>query len=113
MLIEGGDVQKRIRLVKGPAENYCRPAVDPMLRSLAQSYGKGLFAVILTGMGQDGLGGAHAVVAAGGAVVAQNQATSVVWGMPGAVAAAGLCAAILPLDEIGPLVASVASRGAA
>ena len=113
MLIEGGAAARRIRLVKGPAENYCRPAVDPMLRSLAQSYGAGLLATILTGMGQDGLGGAHAVVASGGAVVAQNQATSVVWGMPGAVAQAGLCAAILPLDEIGPFLAAIAARGPA
>jgi two-component system chemotaxis response regulator CheB len=109
MLIEGG----RVRLVKGPAENYCRPAVDPMLRSLSQAYGPGLLTVILTGMGQDGLGGAHAAVAAGGTVIAQDKATSVVWGMPGAVAQAGLCAAILPLDEIGPFLAGIAARGAA
>ena len=112
MLIEGAGGAKRIRLVKGPAENYCRPAVDPMLRSLAQCYGGGLLAVILTGMGQDGLRGASAVVASGGAVVAQNQATSIVWGMPGAVATAGLCSAILPLDEIGPFLAGLAARGA-
>jgi two-component system, chemotaxis family, protein-glutamate methylesterase/glutaminase len=112
MLIEGHDGARRIRLTKGPAENYCRPAVDPMLRSLAESYRAGLLAVILTGMGQDGLGGGHAVVASGGTVVAQNQVTSVVWGMPGAVAAAGLCSALLPLDEIGPFIARVAEGGA-
>jgi two-component system, chemotaxis family, protein-glutamate methylesterase/glutaminase len=111
MLVESAGGAKRIRLVKGPAENYCRPAVDPMLRSLAQCYGSGLLAMILTGMGQDGLRGARAVVAAGGGVVAQNQATSIVWGMPGAVATAGLCSAILPLDEIGPFLAGLAARG--
>lgn len=110
MAVEGGDGARRVRIAKGPAENYCRPAVDPMLRSLAQCYGSGLLVVMLTGMGQDGLRGARAVVAAGGTVVAQNQATSVVWGMPGAVATAGLCAAILPLDEIGPFVARLAAR---
>jgi two-component system chemotaxis response regulator CheB len=113
MVVERGAGAMRIRLDKGPAENYCRPAVDPMLRSLAHCYGKGLLTVILTGMGQDGLNGARAVIAAGGAVVAQNQATSVVWGMPGAVATAGLCAAILPLDEIGPFLAASAARGPA
>ena len=61
-----------------------------------------LYAVILTGMGQDGLRGCRAVVGAGGSVIAQDQATSVVWGMPGAVSNAGLCSAILPLGDIGP-----------
>jgi two-component system, chemotaxis family, protein-glutamate methylesterase/glutaminase len=111
MLIERRDGGAAIRLSQGPAENYCRPSVDPMLRSLAETYGSGLLAVILTGMGQDGLGGAHAVVDAGGSVVAQNHATSVVWGMPGAVASAGLASALLPVDEIGPYLAGVAARG--
>ncbi|HXQ51554.1 MAG TPA: chemotaxis-specific protein-glutamate methyltransferase CheB [Stellaceae bacterium] len=111
MLVESADGGKRIRLSKGPAENYCRPAVDPMLRSLAAVYGDGLLAVMLTGMGHDGLAGADAVVAAGGAVIAQDQASSVVWGMPGAVATAGLCSALLPLDEIAPFLAAAARRG--
>jgi two-component system, chemotaxis family, protein-glutamate methylesterase/glutaminase len=101
-----------IRLSKGPAENYCRPSVDPMLRSLAEIYGSGLLAVILTGMGHDGLVGARAVVAAGGFVVAQNQATSIVWGMPGTVVSAGLASAVLPVDEIGPLLADLSRRRA-
>jgi two-component system chemotaxis response regulator CheB len=114
MLIEsapgGGQV---IRLNKAPAENFCRPAVDPMLRSLAQIHGRRLLAVILTGMGHDGLNGSGAVTAAGGTVVAQDEATSVVWGMPGAVATAGLCSAVLPLVEISAYIAKLAKRAAA
>jgi two-component system chemotaxis response regulator CheB len=111
MLIEatpGGD--KIIKLSKAPAENFCRPSVDPMLRSLAQIYGRRLLTVILTGMGHDGLRGGEAVRAAGGTVIAQDEATSVVWGMPGAVATAGLCSAVLPIAEIGPHVAKLARR---
>ncbi|MEK9754590.1 MAG: chemotaxis protein CheB [Rhodospirillaceae bacterium] len=95
-----------IRLDQEPPRNYCRPSVDPMLESLAKVYGAGLLAVILTGMGKDGLEGGRAVVAAGGTVIAQDVETSVVWGMPGAVATAGLCSAVLPLDEIAPYVAA-------
>jgi two-component system chemotaxis response regulator CheB len=69
--------------------------------------------VILTGMGQDGLKGGEAVVAAGGAVIAQDAATSVVWGMPGAVATAGICSAVLPIQEIGAYALKVAMRKAA
>jgi two-component system, chemotaxis family, protein-glutamate methylesterase/glutaminase len=93
---------RTIRLNQDPPENYCRPSVDPLLRSLAACYGDRALVVILTGMGRDGLSGSKAVVEAGGAVFAQDEATSVVWGMPGAVAAAGLCSAVLPLAEIGP-----------
>jgi two-component system, chemotaxis family, protein-glutamate methylesterase/glutaminase len=110
-IARGGDGPV-IRLSKGPAENYCLPSVDPMLRSLAELYGGGLLAIILTGMGHDGLEGARAVVAAGGTVLAQNQATSIVWGMPGAVASAGLASALLPVDEIGPYLADLGRRGA-
>jgi two-component system chemotaxis response regulator CheB len=73
-----------------------------MLRSLAQAYGKRLLGCILTGMGSDGAEGARQVVANGGAMVAQDEATSVVWGMPAAIARAGLCSAVLPLGKIGP-----------
>lgn len=90
-----------VRLNDGPPENFCRPAVDPLLRSLAASETQTL-AVILTGMGSDGLAGARALVERGGGVIAQDEATSVVWGMPGAVARAGLCHAVLPLEEIAP-----------
>ena len=91
----------RIALNKNPPENFCRPAVDPMLRSLAAIYGKRVLVAILTGMGSDGALGAKNIVDAGGTVVAQDEASSVVWGMPAAVAKAGLCHAVLPLNGIG------------
>ncbi len=90
-----------ITLNDGPPENFCKPAVDPMLRSLIPFYGRDILVTILTGMGSDGMHGAKAVVDAGGYVYAQDQKTSVVWGMPGAVATAGLCSAILPITELG------------
>ncbi|MDD3028982.1 MAG: chemotaxis response regulator protein-glutamate methylesterase [Alphaproteobacteria bacterium] len=102
-----------VELAQTPAENYCRPAVDPMLRSLVGVYGSRILVVILTGMGQDGMKGSEDVVRAGGAVLAQNEATSVVWGMPGAVAMAGLCSAVLPVGEIGPVVKRIAIQGGA
>lgn len=89
-----------IRLVDGAPENFCKPAVDPMLRSVVALYGGDLLVVILTGMGQDGLDGARAVAEAGGTILAQDEDTSVVWGMPGAVATAGICSAVLPIDTI-------------
>jgi two-component system chemotaxis response regulator CheB len=113
MTVEAAEGQKLIRLTKTPPENFCRPSVDPMLRSLAAVYGPRLLCTILTGMGHDGLKGCEAVVAAGGAVVAQDEATSVVWGMPGAVAMAGLCSAVLPLAEIGPFLGKLATRAGA
>jgi two-component system chemotaxis response regulator CheB len=82
--------------------HFCRPAVDPLFSSAAAVWGSHVLAVVLTGMGQDGLAGARDIVAAGGHVLAQDEATSAVWGMPGHVAQAGLCSAVLPLPEIGP-----------
>ena len=93
-----------IILNDGPMENFCKPSVNPMLRSLGALYGDAVFTVILTGMGEDGLTGAETIVKAGGTVIAQDAATSIVWGMPGAVAEAGLCTAILPLKDIGPRI---------
>lgn len=109
--VEGG--RKVLRLDKNPPESFCRPAVDPMLRSLAKAYNGKVLAVILTGMGQDGLKGGQELSAAGGVIAAQDEATSVVWGMPGAVANAGLCSAVLPLSDIGPYVRKAISRMAA
>ncbi|MBY0337016.1 MAG: chemotaxis protein CheB, partial [Acetobacteraceae bacterium] len=88
-----------------PPENFCRPAVDPLLRSAATACGRGVLAVILTGMGQDGLLGCRAVAAGGGTVWAQDEASSVVWGMPGAVARAGLAASQAPPDALGDAMA--------
>lgn len=100
-----------IKLNQEPPENFCRPAVDPMLRSAAEVFGKRLFVTILTGMGADGKKGSEKVVEAGGHVIAQDEATSVVWGMPGAVAVSSLCSGIYPLSEIGAKIRSV-SMGA-
>jgi two-component system, chemotaxis family, protein-glutamate methylesterase/glutaminase len=110
MVVESRGADKVIRLSKNPPENFCRPSVDPMLRSIAAAWGRRVLTVILTGMGSDGLKGGQVVVAAGGTVIAQDEASSVVWGMPGAVAHAGLCSAVLPLPEIAPYIARVASR---
>lgn len=106
-----GEKTVTLRLNQNPPENFCRPAVDPMLRSLSDVYGDKLFITILTGMGSDGQKGTKIAVKAGAAVIAQNEATSVVWGMPAAVAHSGLCHAVLPLDEIGPAIAKIASKG--
>jgi two-component system chemotaxis response regulator CheB len=94
--------QPAIALSDGPLVNFCRPAVDPLFSSAAQIWGSGVMAVILTGMGSDGTHGAQDVAAAGGSVIAQDEASSVVWGMPGAAANAGVCSAVLPLDQIAP-----------
>ncbi len=94
---KGGSGVARIRINQDPQVNYCRPAVDPMFRSAAEIYGAKTLAVILTGMGNDGEAGAAAIAEAGGTIVAQDEETSVVWGMPGAVAVAGLCSAVLPV----------------
>lgn len=110
MLITQSGNDKVIQLNDGPMENFCKPAVDPMLRSLLPIYGEKILTVILTGMGQDGLRGSRDIVAKNGRIVAQNEATSVVWGMPGAVALDGLCSAVLPLDEIGTYVRKAVMR---
>lgn len=83
-----------------PPENSCRPAVDPLFRSVAQIYGNRALGVILTGMGQDGLRGAEDIRGAGGAIIAQDEASSVVWGMPGFVVRAGLADRVLPLSMV-------------
>ncbi|WP_246685172.1 chemotaxis-specific protein-glutamate methyltransferase CheB [Methylobacterium sp. WL69] len=90
-----------IRLHDGPVVNFCRPAVDVLFQDAAAIFGAAALAVVLTGMGADGTGGARALTEAGAAVLAQDEATSTVWGMPGSVAKAGLAQAILPLSEIG------------
>jgi len=100
MLAERHAGTVHLRRVQTPPENYCRPSVDPMLRSLAPLYGERLLALVLTGMGHDGCAGAGHVVAAGGTVLVQDEASSVVWGMPGAVAQAGLAREILDLDGL-------------
>jgi two-component system chemotaxis response regulator CheB len=89
-----------MHLNEDPPENSCRPSVDVLFRTAAQVYGKNLLSVVLTGMGSDGLKGAQEILLNGGAVIAQDQETSVVWGMPGAIVEANLAEKILPLDKI-------------
>jgi two-component system chemotaxis response regulator CheB len=91
-----------IALDDGPSINFCKPAVDPLFNSAIDIWQGAILAVVLTGMGSDGMRGGKDIVAAGGSVIAQDEASSVVWGMPGAAANAGICAAILPLNQIGP-----------
>ena len=91
-----------IALDDGPPVNFCKPAVDPLFTSAIDVWQSGILALVLTGMGSDGMRGGKEIVAAGGSVMAQDEATSVVWGMPGAAANAGICSAILPLNQIAP-----------
>jgi two-component system chemotaxis response regulator CheB len=91
-----------IVLDDGPPVNFCKPAVDPLFTSAIDVWQGAVLAVVLTGMGSDGMRGGKEIVAAGGSVIAQDEASSVVWGMPGAVANAGICAAVLPLGQIAP-----------
>lgn len=99
VLVRDG-IRVRTKVHQEPPENACRPAVDPLFRSVAGIYGRHALAVMLTGMGQDGLRGCEAIRAASGQILAQDEATSVVWGMPGFVARAGLADAVLPLSML-------------
>jgi two-component system chemotaxis response regulator CheB len=92
--------QALIRLTDDAPENSCRPAADVLFRTAATVWGSGTLGVVLTGMGRDGLAGSRAIVAAGGRILAQDEFTSVVWGMPGEVAKAGLADAVLPLPQL-------------
>lgn len=96
--------QAVIHLNDEPPVNFCKPAVDPFFESAAKVYGAASLALILTGMGHDGAAGAQHIVDTGGSVIAQDEASSVVWGMPGAAAQAGVCSAVLPLAQIGSKV---------
>ena len=100
-----------IRLQQEVAENHCRPAVDVLFRSAVQVYGAGILGVILTGMGSDGFAGCRLIREHGGTVLAQDQATSAVWGMPGVVAQAGLAHRVLALNDIAPEILRLAGRG--
>ena len=99
-----------LHLQQGPMENHCRPAVDVLFRSAAAVWGQGVLAVVLTGMGSDGMLGSKVIREQGGTVLAQDQATSAVWGMPGAVTNAGLAHRVLPLNAIIPEILRIASR---
>jgi two-component system chemotaxis response regulator CheB len=108
-LIAPGDFHLRLKKQNGvvkasldqaPPENSCRPSADVLFRSVGEVYGGATICAVLTGMGQDGMRGAQCVKALGGWVIAQDQATSVVWGMPGAVVNAGLADTVAPLDHV-------------
>lgn len=123
VLVAPGDFHLRVRrtvqdggrvvaaLDQGTPENYCRPAVDVMFRSVVEQYGAHVLGVVLTGMGQDGARGAAEIVGAGGSVIVQDEATSVVWGMPGAVAATGLADRVLPIDRVAAAIVERVAAG--
>jgi two-component system, chemotaxis family, protein-glutamate methylesterase/glutaminase len=100
MTVEKAGPRMRLKMNQDPQENSCRPAVDVLFRSVADSFGAGVLGVVLTGMGSDGVRGSERILAAGGRVIVQDEASSVVWGMPGQVAAAGYAHGIYPLSEI-------------
>jgi two-component system chemotaxis response regulator CheB len=94
-----------IVLDDGPPVHFCKPAVDPLFSSASEVWGSWNLALILTGMGIDGTAGAARIVAGGGSVIAQDEATSAVWGMPGSAVSAGVCSAVAPLEQIAPRIA--------
>jgi len=111
MVVEREAAAIRIGLHQGPPRNSCRPSADELLDSVAEVFGPGALVVMLTGMGHDGRSGCGRVVGRGGRVIAQDEESSAVWGMPGAVVRAGLAEAVLPLGEIGPEIARRALLG--
>ena len=110
MEITGDSTASRVRLTDDLPENSCRPSADVLFRSAARVWGAGTLGLVLTGMGRDGVQGSRQIVEAGGAVIAQDEFTSVVWGMPGELVRAGLADAILPLSQVGVEVALRLSR---
>ncbi|MGD9792955.1 MAG: chemotaxis response regulator protein-glutamate methylesterase [Acidimicrobiia bacterium] len=112
MVIKRSGASVVIDLNQNPPENSCRPAVDVLFRSVADTYGPNSLAVVLTGMGSDGLLGAQAMRARGARILAQDEESSVVWGMPGYVARAGIADAVLPLGQIGAEIVKRTARGA-
>ncbi|HEX5777645.1 MAG TPA: chemotaxis response regulator protein-glutamate methylesterase [Xanthobacteraceae bacterium] len=113
MLIARDGEQARIVVNDDPPVHFCRPSVDPLFATAAAAFGSATLAVILTGMGSDGTDGASIVAEAGGSVIAQDEATSVIWGMPGSAAEAGVCAGILPLEAIASRINELVTGGRA
>lgn len=111
LVLEKKNGQAVARLTDDAPVNFCKPAVDPLFDSAAKVFGSSVLAVVLTGMGHDGADGVKTIAAGGGAVIAQDEASSVVWGMPGAAAQTGQCNDILPLQEIGPKIAKILGGG--
>ncbi|MDR3497108.1 MAG: chemotaxis response regulator protein-glutamate methylesterase [Ancalomicrobiaceae bacterium] len=106
---DAGDIV--VQLNDLPPVNFCKPAVDPLFQSVVPLYGSAILGAVLTGMGHDGAAGSKLIADAGGSVIAQDEESSVVWGMPGAVAQAGAAAEILPLDQIGPKIIRILGGG--
>jgi two-component system, chemotaxis family, protein-glutamate methylesterase/glutaminase len=100
MTVKRAAIGSRLSLNQGPAENSCRPAVDVLFRSVAEVYGASVLGVVMTGMGSDGVHGARCIRERGGEVIVQDEASSVVWGMPGLVQASGQADAVYPLDQL-------------
>ena len=113
MRIARGPAGRIVTLDRGEPVNFCRPAADPLFESAAAAFGNRVLGVVLTGMGRDGRDGAGQVVKAGGRIIAQDESTSVVWGMPGAVATAGYAEAVKPLKDLGPLALRMTNGEAA
>lgn len=111
LILKKRDGAAVVKLDDGEPVNFCKPAVDPMFNSVAGIFGSASLGLVLTGMGQDGARGSVTIQTAGGSIIAQDEATSVVWGMPGATAQAGICSAVLPLDRIGQKVKELLGRG--
>lgn len=111
MIVDKDGGQVVARLTDAPPVNFCKPAVDPLFDSVAKVYGSATLAVVLTGMGHDGAAGVRTIAAGGGSVIAQDEATSVVWGMPGAAAQTGMCCEILPITRIGPKISGLLNGG--
>ena len=111
MVVKRQGTSVGLQINKDPPENSCRPAADVLFRSVTQAYGANVLGIVLTGMGQDGLRGSEHIRDTGGQIFAQDEATSVVWGMPGYVAEAGLADKVLPADQIGTaIVRAVTTR---
>lgn len=113
MLVAADGPRRVIRVNQDAPENFCRPAVDVLFRSAARCYRGGALAVVLTGIGADGTHGGRSIVEAAGLLIAQDEASSVVWGMPGSVARAGLCTAVLPLEELAAGINRMTARRSA
>jgi two-component system chemotaxis response regulator CheB len=111
MLVERAEHGMKLRLNQTPPENSCRPAVDPLFRSVAETCGANVLAVVMTGMGQDGTRGAQMIREAGGYIIAQDEASSVVWGMPGSIVRSGLADQVLPLSQLASEISKRASHG--
>lgn len=111
MVVKQAGIQPQLEMHQAPPENSCRPAADVLFRSVAQIYGAHALAVVLTGMGHDGLQGAESIRKAGGRILAQDEASSVVWGMPRAIVDAGLADQILPLDAVAQQLCVACQRG--